>query len=107
MEEVTMNRSSEIIARTEKFGAANYQPLPIVIAKAGGIWVEDPEGNRYMDMLSSYSALNHGHCHPKIIQALKEQADKVTLTSRVFHNDQLCILLEKLATLTGKTMFLQ
>ncbi len=101
-----MNRSSEIIVRTEKLGAANYQPLPIVIAKAGGVWVEDPEGNRYMDMLSSYSALNHGHCHPQIIQALKEQADKVTLTSRAFHNDQLCLLLEKLATLTGKSMFL-
>ncbi len=101
-----MNRSNEIITRTEQLGAANYQPLPIVISKASGVWVEDPEGNRYMDMLSSYSALNHGHCHPIIIQALKDQADKVTLTSRAFHNDQLCILFEKLAVLTGKSMFL-
>lgn len=101
-----MNRSKEIIAKTEQLGAANYQPLPIVIAKAGGVWVEDPAGNRYMDMLSSYSALNHGHCHPLIIQALKDQADKVTLTSRAFHNDQLGMLFEKLAILTGKSMFL-
>ena len=101
-----MKKSANIIARTELLGAANYKPLPIVIAKAAGVWVEDPEGNRYMDMLSSYSALNQGHCHPKIIQALKMQADKVTLTSRAFHNDQLCILYEKLATLTKKNMFL-
>lgn len=101
-----MNRSTDVITRTERLGAANYQPLPIVITKAGGVWVEDPEGNRYMDMLSSYSALNQGHCHPKIIQALKDQADKVTLTSRAFHNDQLCILFEKLASITRKSMFL-
>lgn len=101
-----MKQSDQIIARTERYGAANYQPLPIVIAKADGVWTEDSEGNRYMDMLSSYSALNHGHCHPRIIQALKEQADKVTLTSRAFHNDQLYLLFEKLAKLTGKSMFL-
>jgi len=98
--------SEQIIKQTELMGAHNYQPLPIVIAKAEGVWVEDPEGNRYMDMLSSYSALNHGHRHPKIIQALKDQADKVTLTSRAFHNDQLCHLYKKLAKLTGKNMFL-
>lgn len=98
--------SDQIIKQTELMGAHNYQPLPIVISKAEGVWVEDPEGNRYMDMLSSYSALNHGHRHPKIIQALKDQADKVTLTSRAFHNDQLCHLYEKLEKLTGKNMFL-
>ncbi len=101
-----MKQSDQIIERTERLGAANYRPLPVVISKAAGVWVEDSEGNRYMDMLSSYSALNHGHCHPRIIQALREQADKVTLTSRAFHNDQLCILFEKLAELTGKSMFL-
>ena len=101
-----MNQSANIMVRTELLGAANYKPLPIVITKAAGVWVEDPEGKRYMDMLSSYSALNQGHCHPKIIQALKMQADKVTLTSRAFHNDQLCILYEKLAALTQKNMFL-
>ncbi|SDD59247.1 ornithine--oxo-acid transaminase [Sporomusa acidovorans] len=101
-----MALSDQIIKQTELMGAHNYQPLPIVIAKAEGVWVEDPEGKRYMDMLSSYSALNHGHRHPKIIQALKDQADKVTLTSRAFHNDQLCRLYEKLEKLTGKNMFL-
>lgn len=98
--------SEQIIARTEQRGAHNYRPLPIVISRAEGVWVEDPKGNKYLDMLSSYSALNYGHKHPKIIQALKDQADKVTLTSRAFHNDQLCRLYEKLADLTGKTMFL-
>ncbi len=101
-----MNKSVDIIARTEQLGAAHYKPLPLVISKASGVWVEDPEGNRYMDMLSSYSALNHGHCHPKIIAALKIQAEKVTLTSRAFHNDQLCLLYEKLAAFTKKSMFL-
>jgi len=77
--------SKEIIELTKKYGANNYHPLPVVIARAEGIWVEDVEGKRYMDMLSSYSALNQGHRHPKIIQALKDQADRVTLTSRAFH----------------------
>jgi ornithine--oxo-acid transaminase len=95
-----------IIARTETLGARNYNPLPVVIANASGVWVEDVQGNRYLDMLSSYSALNHGHRHPAIIRALKEQADKVTLTSRAFHNEQLVRLYEKLASLTGKTKFL-
>ncbi|VBB09824.1 aminotransferase class-iii [Lucifera butyrica] len=101
-----MTLSDTIIEQTERMGAHNYRPLPIVITRAEGVWVEDPEGNRYMDMLSSYSALNQGHRHPKIIRALKEQADKVTLTSRAFHNDQLYRLYEKLAELTGKSMFL-
>lgn len=96
----------KIIARTNELGARNYNPLNIVISKAEGIWVEDPNGNRYMDMLSSYSALNQGHRHPYIISALKNQADKVTLTSRAFHNDQLYMLYEKLSKLTGKNMIL-
>lgn len=98
--------TNDIIEQTERLGARNYKPLPIVIAKAEGVWVEDPEGNRFMDMLSAYSALNHGHRHPRIIAALKEQADKVTLTSRAFHNDQLGAFYEKLAKLTGKSMML-
>ena len=98
--------SERIIEQTETFGAKNYLPLPIVVHKAKGIWVEDPEGNRYMDLLSAYSAVNQGHCHPKIIEALKEQADKVTLTSRAFHNDQLGPWYEKICKLTNKEMAL-
>ncbi|CAJ1003058.1 ornithine--oxo-acid transaminase [Brevibacillus aydinogluensis] len=101
-----MNKTKAVIDQTEKYGAHNYHPLPIVISKAEGVWVEDPEGNRYLDMLSAYSALNQGHCHPRIIQALKDQADKVTLTSRAFYNDQLGVFYEKLAQLTGKEMIL-
>jgi ornithine--oxo-acid transaminase len=100
---ITIN---EVIKQTERYGANNYQPLPIVISKAEGVWVEDVEGNKYMDMLSAYSALNHGHRHPRIIQALKDQADKVTLTSRAFHNDQLGPFCEKLSRLTAKNMIL-
>ncbi|QHS21650.1 ornithine--oxo-acid transaminase [Virgibacillus sp. MSP4-1] len=98
--------STNVIEQTEKYGAPNYSPLPIVTAKAEGIWVEDPEGNRYLDMLSAYSAVNQGHRHPKIIQALKDQADRVTLTSRAFHNDQLGPWLEKVCKLTNKDMAL-
>ncbi|MFP5111927.1 ornithine--oxo-acid transaminase [Bacillaceae bacterium C204] len=100
------NITNQIIEQTHKFGANNYHPLPIVIAKAEGVWVESPEGNRYMDMLSAYSAVNQGHRHPKIIQALKDQADKVTLTSRAFHNDQLGPWYEKICQLTNKDMAL-
>lgn len=98
--------SEEIIQITEKYGARNYLPLPVVIHKAEGVWVEDPEGNRYLDFLSAYSAVNQGHRHPKIIQALIEQANKVTLTSRAFHNDQLGPWYEKVCQLTNKEMAL-
>ncbi|WP_099157229.1 ornithine--oxo-acid transaminase [Virgibacillus ndiopensis] len=94
--------SQQIIDQTQEYGAKNYHPLPVVIAKAEGVWVEDPEGNRYMDMLSAYSAVNQGHRHPKIIEALKKQADAVTLTSRAFHNDQLGPWYEKICKLTNK-----
>lgn len=100
------SRSKEVIEQTEKFGANNYHPLPIVISKAEGVWVEDPEGNKYMDMLSAYSAVNQGHRHPKIIEALKEQADRVTLTSRAFHNDQLGPWYEMICEMTNKEMAL-
>ncbi|GIO23058.1 ornithine--oxo-acid transaminase [Oceanobacillus sp. J11TS1] len=99
---MTIVKSHDIIERTNTYGAHNYHPLPIVITEAEGVWVKDPEGNRYMDMLSAYSALNQGHRHPKIIHALHEQADKVTLTSRAFHNDQLGPWTERVAKLTGK-----
>lgn len=101
-----MLSSERVIEQTERGGAANYKPLRIVIVRAEGVWVEDPEGRKYMDMLSAYSALNHGHRHPRIIQALKEQADRVTLTSRAFHNDQLYVLYDKLCHLTGKARIL-
>ncbi len=102
----TTSKTTNIIAQTQKFGANNYHPLPIVIEKAEGVWVENPEGDRFMDMLSAYSAVNQGHRHPKIIQALKTQADKVTLTSRAFHNDQLGPWYEKICKITKKDMAL-
>lgn len=101
-----MTVSEKIISQTNKFGANNYNPLPIVISEAEGVWVKDPEGNKYMDMLSAYSAVNQGHRHPKIIKALKDQADKVTLTSRAFHNDQLGPWYEMICKLSGKNMTL-
>lgn len=92
----------EIIEHTERHGARNYKPLEVVISRAEGCWVEDPDGVRYLDMLSAYSALNQGHRHPKIIEALKEQAERVTLTSRAFYNDRLGEFYDKVAALTGK-----
>jgi ornithine--oxo-acid transaminase len=89
-----------------KYGAHNYHPLEVVISKAEGIWVEDPEGKRYIDMLSAYSAVNQGHRHPRIIQALKDQADTLTLTSRAFFNDRWPIFARKLAGFVGKDMIL-
>lgn len=90
----------------DSHSASNYLPLPIVITKAEGVWVEDAAGRRYLDLLSAYSALNHGHRHPKIIQALKEQADKVTLTSRAFHSDALAAFVRRLAEVTRKEKIL-
>jgi len=81
--------SQEAIALENKYGAHNYHPLPVVLAKGEGVFVWDVEGKKYYDFLSSYSAVNQGHCHPKIVAALKEQADTLTLTSRAFHNDVL------------------
>lgn len=101
-----MATSKEIIEVTEQYGAHNYHPLEVVIEKAEGAWVWDCEGKKYLDFLSAYSAVNQGHCHPKIIQALKDQADRVTLTSRAFHNDQLGPFLKELCELTGFDMAL-
>jgi len=98
--------SQQFMEMEHKYGAHNYHPLEVVISKAEGIWVEDPEGRRYMDMLSAYSAVNQGHRHPRIIKALKDQADVLTLTSRAFFNDRLPLFAKKMSELTGKDMIL-
>lgn len=98
--------TKEYIEIEEKYGAHNYQPLDVVIAKANGVWVYDVEGKKYLDFLASYSAVNQGHCHPRIISVLKSQAEKVTLTSRAFRNDQLPLLCKELCELTGYEMVL-
>lgn len=98
--------SQDHIKLNEKYGAHNYHPLPIVVSKAERVWVWDPEGEKYMDMLSAYSALNQGHCHPYIIEALTNQLSRVTLTSRAFFNDQLGPFLQKLVTVCGMEMAL-
>ncbi len=97
-----MEKTRLIIEETEKYSARNYEPLPIVLEKGEGVWVWDVEGNKYLDMLSAYSALNQGHRHPKIVKALKEQADKITLTSRAFHNDRMGEFLKLLCGIAGK-----
>ena len=96
----------DFIELEDKYGAHNYHPLDVVIERAEGVWVYDVEGNRYLDCLASYSAVNQGHCHPKIMKAMIEQAHKVTLTSRAFRNDQLPLLYEQLHKLTGYEMTL-
>lgn len=98
--------SETIIKFTEDFGAHNYSPLPVVLSRGEGVWVWDMEGRRYMDMLSSYSALNQGHRHPVIMKALFEQAERLTLTSRAFYNDQLGPFLKELVELCGMEMAL-
>lgn len=99
-------KAQDFINIEEKFGVKNYNPLDIVINRAQGVWVYDIEDNRYLDCLSAYSAVNQGHCHPRIIQALKEQAEKVTLTSRAFRNSQLPVFYQKLAQISGAEMIL-
>jgi len=103
---MTTYNSQQLMDMEHTYGAHNYHPLEVVISKAEGIWVEDPEGKRYIDMLSAYSAVNQGHRHPVIIKALKDQADMLTLTSRAFYNDKWPIFAKKLAEFTGKDMIL-
>ena len=91
----------DFIATEARLGARNYEPLGVVLSRGEGVWVWDTQGNRYLDCLSAYSAVNQGHCHPKILAAMVEQAAKLTLTSRAFHNDQLAPFYEQLAELTG------
>jgi ornithine--oxo-acid transaminase len=98
--------SQQLIALEDRYGAHNYRPLDVVIDRAEGVWVYDVEGKRYLDCLSAYSAVNQGHCHPRIIRALKEQADNVTLTSRAFRNSQLGLFEKELCELTGYEMAL-
>ncbi len=98
--------SKYLIDVEDLYGAHNYNPLDVVITKGKGIWVWDVEGNKYLDFLSAYSAVNHGHCHPRIVRVLTEQAKKLTLTSRAFRNDQWPLLTKELCDLTGYEMVL-
>ena len=104
--ELQLLGSKEFIALEETYGAHNYHPLDVVIERAEGAWVFDVEGKRYLDCLAAYSAVNQGHCHPKLIETLVEQARKVTLTSRAFRNAQLPVLYKELHDLTGMDMAL-
>ena len=92
--------ATDFINLEHRFGAQNYKPLDVVLSRGEGVYVWDVDGHRYLDCLSAYSAINHGHCHPKILAALTEQAARLTLTSRAFRNDQLPLLYEELARLT-------
>jgi ornithine--oxo-acid transaminase len=91
----------EYIQLEQRYGAHNYKPLDVVITRGEGVWVWDVDGKKYLDCLSAYSAVNQGHCHPRIVQALTEQAGRLTLTSRAFRNDQLALLYQELCALTG------
>ncbi|NTG75168.1 ornithine--oxo-acid transaminase [Rhizobium rhizogenes] len=96
-----MSAPADLIATEQRLGAHNYKPLDVVLTRGEGVYVWDTDGKRYLDCLSAYSAVNQGHCHPKIREAMIEQAGKLTLTSRAFRNDQLAYLYEELAALTG------
>jgi ornithine--oxo-acid transaminase len=100
------SRTQDFVALEDTYGAHNYRPLDVVIERAQGVWVYDVDGKPYLDCLASYSAVNQGHCHPRIVQTLVEQANKVTLTSRAFRNDQLPLLYKELHDLTGFDMAL-
>jgi len=101
-----MTRTEQIIKQTEIYSAHNYKPLPVVIAEAKGVYMTDVEGKRYLDCLSAYSAVSHGHGHPRVLKALHEQADKLVVTSRAFHNDQLGPWCRELAALCDMEMVL-
>jgi len=96
-----MMNTQEFLALNTTYGANNYSPLPVVLTRGEGIWVYDVEGRRYLDGLSAYSAVNHGHCHPRLVQTLISQAQRLTLASRAFHTDQYLYLMQKLAQFTG------
>jgi ornithine--oxo-acid transaminase len=96
-----MNTTNALIETEYRLGAHNYKPIDVVLSRGEGVYVWDLDGNRYLDCLSAYSAVNQGHCHPKILAAMVEQAQKLTLTSRAFRNDQLAHFYEELAALTG------
>lgn len=94
------------IALVQYYSARNYAPLPVVLARGQGAWVEDVEGHRYLDMLSAYSAVNFGHCHPELVETFTRQAETLTLTSRAFHNDQFGPFCEEITELTGQELVL-
>ncbi len=98
--------ASSLIALEDQYGAHNYKPLDVVVHRASGVWIYDVEGRRYLDFLAAYSAVNQGHCHPRILAAMLEQAQRVTLTSRAFRNDQLPLFCKELSELTGQEMVL-
>jgi ornithine--oxo-acid transaminase len=106
MPKLELTHSQQLIALEDEFGSHNYHPLDVVIEHAEGVWVYDVEGNRYLDCLAAYSAVNQGHCHPRILHTLVQQAFRVTLTSRAFRNDQLPLLCQELHKLTGFDMTL-
>ena len=97
---VTYSNAQSFIDLENEFGANNYKPLDVVLARGQGVWVWDVEGNKYLDMLASYSALNQGHCHPRIMNALIEQAQKLTLVSRAFRTDQLGLFYKEICEMT-------
>jgi ornithine--oxo-acid transaminase len=97
-----VSSAADLQALEERYGAHNYHPLPVVIAKGDGVWVEDVDGRRYFDALSAYSALNFGHRHPRLVAAATEQLERLTLTSRAFHSDQLGPFCQELAAFCGK-----
>ncbi len=101
MTAVSTSKTGEYIALEERYGTSNYHPLPIVVERGEGAWVYDVEGRRFLDCLSSYSAVNLGHGHPRLIETLTQQASRVTLTSRAFRNDQLAFFVKELAELAG------
>jgi ornithine--oxo-acid transaminase len=101
MAHATASRTEALLAEVDKYSAHNYHPLPVVLERGEGVWVWDVDGNRYLDMLSAYSALNQGHRHPAIIDAAHKQLDTLTLTSRAFHNDQMGPFLRDLCEATG------
>jgi ornithine--oxo-acid transaminase len=98
--------TEECIAIEDRYNAHNYHPLDVVLTRGQGVWVEDVDGKRYMDFLASYSALNQGHCHPRLVKAMVDQASRLALTSRAFRNDQLPFLAKELCELTGYEMML-
>src|SRR5215213_3491760 len=106
LSETTELKTQDYIALEDRYGAHNYHPLDVVVRRAEGVWVWDVEGNRYLDFLAAYSAVNQGHCHPRILEAFLEQARSVTLTSRAFRSDQLGLFYKELCELSGFDKFL-
>ena len=101
MTQASASRTDQYLSEADQFSAHNYEPLPVVLDRGEGVWVWDVDGNRYLDMLAAYSALNQGHRHPEIMRAAEEQMGKLTLTSRAFHNDQMGPFLRELCEATG------